>query len=88
MGISRSKSLHLLLFTQARSVVSAAVRLNVLGPYQAQTVLLGLQPKVEILAKKGDGLQVFNDVPYFQSDPVLDIVSSRHPQLYSKLFNS
>jgi urease accessory protein len=78
--------MHLLLFNHARSLVSAAIRLNLLGPYQAQTVLLDLQEKVEELSSRyveGGG-----EVEYYQSNPVQDIVIGRHSQCYSRLFNS
>jgi urease accessory protein len=86
LGVSRDSSMHLLLFYQARSIVSAAIRLNLLGPYQAQTVLLELQEKVEALS--GRVVEVGHEVEYYQSSPVQDIVTARHSQCYSRLFNS
>jgi len=40
LGLSLGRSLHLHLFLQARAILSSAVRLNLLGPYAAQRMLL------------------------------------------------
>ncbi|GAA5969474.1 hypothetical protein JCM3765_006898 [Sporobolomyces pararoseus] len=39
-GLSLNRSLHLFLFLHARSILSSAVRLNVIGPYSAHRLLL------------------------------------------------
>src|SRR5688572_5475150 len=38
---------YLFLFLFARSILSAAIRLNLIGPYQGQQVLTTMQPDVE-----------------------------------------
>ncbi|GAA5849389.1 hypothetical protein JCM3766R1_006064 [Sporobolomyces carnicolor] len=40
VGLSLERSLHLFLFLHARSILSSAVRLNVIGPYSAHRLLL------------------------------------------------
>ncbi|KAH8119898.1 UreF-domain-containing protein [Phellopilus nigrolimitatus] len=40
LGLSLERSQHLHLFLQARSLLSASIRLNTLGPYAAQQLLL------------------------------------------------
>ncbi|GAA5986516.1 hypothetical protein JCM5350_001355 [Sporobolomyces pararoseus] len=40
VGLSLNRSLHLFLFLHARSILSSAVRLNVIGPYSAHRLLL------------------------------------------------
>ncbi|GAA5916342.1 urease accessory protein UreF [Sporobolomyces salmoneus] len=40
VGLSLHRSIHLFLFLHARSILSSAVRLNILGPYSAHRLLL------------------------------------------------
>ncbi|GAA6021283.1 hypothetical protein JCM11491_005790 [Sporobolomyces phaffii] len=40
VGLSLDRALHLFLFLHARSILSSAVRLNVIGPYSAHRLLL------------------------------------------------
>jgi urease accessory protein len=84
--VKREKAAHLLLFNHARSVVSAAIRLNLLGPYEAQSVLLDLHGKVSELSERE--VDVDGDVEYYQTNPIQDIVTGKHNQQYSRLFNS
>ncbi|KAJ3196098.1 hypothetical protein HK101_010119 [Irineochytrium annulatum] len=49
LGVSIDKMRYLLLFQHARALVSAAVRLNLLGPYAGQRTLLALRPNVEAI---------------------------------------
>ncbi|TPX42155.1 hypothetical protein SeMB42_g03746 [Synchytrium endobioticum] len=85
LSLSRDKTLHLFLFLHARSMVSAAVRLNVVGPYQGQSILMDLQPHVsdvcqQVQDKKMDDIH--------SSAPVIDLLQGLHDNLYSRLFNS
>ncbi|KAL4076215.1 hypothetical protein J3A83DRAFT_4068339, partial [Scleroderma citrinum] len=48
LGLSLVRAQHLALFLQARSILSAAVRMNTIGPYLAQQILLtDIQPLVD-----------------------------------------
>ncbi|CBY00849.1 hypothetical protein IAQ61_011762 [Plenodomus lingam] len=78
---------YLFLFSHARTVVSAAVRASVLGPYQAQAVLAGaeLQARIRGLVDEGWHRSV-EDAG--QSVPVMDLWVGRHEKLYSRIFNS
>jgi len=78
---------YLFLFSHARTVVSAAVRASVLGPYQAQSVLASqeLRGRIkELMARYWDTMA--EDAG--QSAPVVDIWVGRHECLYSRIFNS
>ena len=78
---------YLFLFSHARTVVSAAVRASVLGPYQAQSVLASreLRGRIEELVGR-----YWDTRPEDagQSVPVLDLWVGRHECLYSRIFNS
>jgi urease accessory protein len=78
---------YLFLFSHARTIISAAVRASVMGPYQAQAVLASaeLQDRVGGLVKEGWDSSV-EDAG--QSVPVMDLWVGRHEKLYSRIFNS
>jgi urease accessory protein len=78
---------YLFLFSHARTVVSAAVRASVMGPYQAQAVLANteLQHRIRGLVDQG-WYRAVEDAG--QSVPVMDLWVGRHEKLYSRIFNS
>jgi urease accessory protein len=78
---------YLFLFSHARTVISAAVRASVMGPYQAQAVLASaeLQDRIRGLVDEGWHRSV-EDAG--QSVPVMDLWVGRHEKLYSRIFNS
>ncbi|TPX35115.1 hypothetical protein SmJEL517_g02459 [Synchytrium microbalum] len=85
LSLSSDKALHLFLFLHARSMVSAAVRLNQIGPYQGQSILFDLQPHVQQTCKQVEN-KTLDDV--HNSAPLIDILQGMHDNLYSRLFNS
>jgi urease accessory protein len=78
---------YLFLFSHARTVISAAVRASVMGPYQAQAVLASadLQNRIRGLVDEGWNTST-EDAG--QSVPVMDLWVGRHEKLYSRIFNS
>lgn len=78
---------YLFLFSHARTVISAAVRASVMGPYQAQAELASaeLQDRIRGLVEEGWEKTV-EDAG--QSVPVMDLWVGRHEKLYSRIFNS
>lgn len=78
---------YLFIFSHARTVVSAAVRASVLGPYQAQAVLAAtdLQKQIDSLVEK---YWARSTAEAGQSVPVVDLWVGRHEKLYSRIFNS
>ncbi|KAF2490441.1 hypothetical protein BU16DRAFT_470173 [Lophium mytilinum] len=78
---------YLFLFSHARTVISAAVRASVLGPYQAQGVLASqdLQERIRSLVEEMWERKV-EDAG--QTVPVMDLWVGRHEKLYSRIFNS
>ena len=97
----RSQYLHL--FLQARSLLSAAIRLNTLGPYAAQQILLhvikdiverqftvcrDLRSGLQSSSDGGDG-EVLDDLKCAASTwPLGEILAARHDLHHSRIFNS
>lgn len=85
IGLDETQAVDAFLFQQARSQLSAAVRLGVVGPMQAQTMLAGLgNTRGQWIAL---ALHTTPDEAA-QTAPMLDLLQSLHERLYSRLFNS
>ncbi|KAJ4991739.1 urease accessory protein [Stagonosporopsis vannaccii] len=87
LAVPLHESAYLFLFSHARTVMSAAVRASVMGPYQAQALLASaeLQDRIRGLVYEGWERKV-EDAG--QSVPVMDLWVGRHEKLYSRIFNS
>ncbi|PSN71185.1 hypothetical protein BS50DRAFT_631187 [Corynespora cassiicola Philippines] len=87
LSVPLHDSAYLFLFSHARTVISAAVRASVMGPYQAQAVLASseLQDRIRGLIEEGWDRKV-EDAG--QTVPVMDLWVGRHEKLYSRIFNS
>jgi urease accessory protein len=87
LSIPLHSAAYLFLFSHARTVISAAVRASVLGPYQAQALLASaeLRDKIEALV-----VQHWDRTTEEagQAVPVMDLWVGRHEMLYSRIFNS
>ncbi|TLD30131.1 hypothetical protein E2P81_ATG06784 [Venturia nashicola] len=87
LSIPLHSAAYLFLFSHARTVISAAVRASVLGPYQAQALLASteLRDKIEALV-----VQYWNRITEEsgQAVPAMDLWVGRHEMLYSRIFNS
>lgn len=103
LGISARDSVYVFLLNHAKSVVSAAVRASLMGPYQAQGLLgsVWLRKELERLMDRvgvgeGDEGDVDADEDGWrrrveeagQGVPAMDIWLGRHELLYSRIFNS
>ena len=73
------------LYTQLRDVISAAVRLNVIGPLAGQSLISRFGTFVQHEADAAVQRSV-DDVAI--TSPLLELVATRHDQLYSRLFQS
>lgn len=85
LGISRDRCVRLFMFSQLRSWLSAAVRLNVIGPMEAQVRLHELSAVAERVCEACELLSV-EDLA--QVSPLLDVWQGGHDRLYSRLFQS
>ncbi len=102
LRISARDSVYVFLLNHAKSVVSAAVRASLMGPYQAQGLLgsVWLRKELERLMDRvgveeeeggvdadGDGWRRRVEEAG-QGVPAMDIWLGRHELLYSRIFNS
>ncbi len=73
------------MYVTLRTVLSAAIRLNIIGPLRSQALQHELAPFAErLLARRG----VSDYRRVAQSTPALDLWQSSHDRLYSRLFHS
>lgn len=81
LGIPLEEARRLFLFLGLRDLLSAAVRLGVLGPYQAQRLQAGYSGQLERAARAPEMEPV-------QTAPLLDLFQAAHDGLDAKLFQS
>jgi len=102
LGLTVERGAHLHLFLHARGVLSAAVRMNIVGPYAAQQLLLHAVRRVvdDALASTAHivsgALRDERDLERAEVDerlpattwPLGEILAARHDLLHSRIFNS
>ncbi|KAF8260623.1 hypothetical protein EI94DRAFT_1780454 [Lactarius quietus] len=91
LGLTRGAHLHL--FLHARGVLSAAVRLNIVGPYAAQQLLLHavrrlVDDALGSTAHLVSGALGTNERFPATTWPLGEILAARHDLLHSRIFNS
>jgi urease accessory protein len=75
----------LILYCAARGVLSAAVRLGIIGSYEAQRLQHACAPTI---ARIADRCADVTEDDLSQTEPLLDLWQSGHDRLYSRLFQS
>jgi urease accessory protein len=80
LQLSVAQASEMFLFMTARSVLSSAVRLGIVGPIQAQQMQASI-------AKEPENIPSDPQSPV-QTGPLLDLLQATHERLYSKLFQS
>lgn len=85
LGIERDDALAMILHLGLRGALSAAVRLGVAGPTEAQAMHHHLHPALEAALARGRALGL-DDVA--QPCPLAELIAGTHDQLYSRLFQS
>ena len=85
LDVAREKALEVFMFNCLRGVVSAAVRLNIAGPHQAQQIqFLNFETCNCVLDACGNlELEALT-----QTAPLIDLFQATHGRLYSRLFQS
>ena len=73
------------LFIASRGVSSAAVRLGIVGAYEAQTIQAGLSAHIDAVI---DACATVAPHDIAQTAPLIDLFQSTHDRLYSRLFQS
>ena len=85
LGLALGTAQRMMLYTTARGVLSAAVRLGIVGSYEAQRLQCGCEPRLNDIARRCRHLTI-DDLA--QTAPVIDVTQSAHDRLYSRLFQS
>ncbi|MBM3836777.1 MAG: urease accessory protein UreF [Verrucomicrobia bacterium] len=85
LGLNRELATRLFFFSHLRSLLAAAVRLNVVGPMDAQAIQLQLSSHAEAIRTQCERLAL-DDIA--QTSPLLDLWQGTQDRLYSRLFQS
>ena len=85
LQVSRETTARMFFFNQLRSVLAAAVRLNIVGPMEAQMLQQRLSVKAEDILTRCQMLTL-DDLA--QTSPLLDLWQGAQDRLYSRLFQS
>lgn len=93
LDLSTDRSMEVHLFLHARSILSSAIRLNTLGPYSAQQLILHV---VRPLVREIAGSQPIGALPHEEDEaggpantwPLGEILAARHDLQHSRIFNS
>jgi len=85
LGLPLSTAQRMVLFGTARGVLSAAVRLGIVGSYDAQRLQYACGSRVDVIADRCASLSL-DDVA--QTAPLIDLLQAGHDRLYSRLFQS
>jgi urease accessory protein len=85
LRMSLEDTLRLFLWSTARGVLSAGVRLGLAGTYEAQRMLAELGPALDAVADRCGALGV-EDLAH--PAPLLDLLHATHDRLHSRLFQS
>ena len=85
LEISRETTGRMFFFNHLRGVLAAAVRLNIIGPMEAQMLQHRLAEKAEAMLENCQSLTL-NQIA--QTAPLMDLWQGAQDRLYSRLFQS
>ena len=85
IGLSLPAVQQVVLYAAARGVLTAAVRLGIVGSYEAQRLLYASGPRLDAIVARCGALTT-DDLA--QTAPIVDLLQSAHDRLYSRLFQS
>ncbi len=85
LGIPRETTIRFFFFSHLRGLLAAAVRLNIIGPMEAQTVQHRLAASARQVAGDCEKLSLADIA---QTAPLLDLWQGAQDRLYSRLFQS
>ena len=85
LEVSRETTARMFVFNHLRSVLAAAVRLNITGPMEAQMLQRKLAATAELVRQKCEALTLKQIA---QTAPLLDLWQGAQDRLYSRLFQS
>lgn len=85
LGVAPDEAATTFLHVTLRGLLSAAVRLGVVGPYEAQSIHHG---RYESLARAAARGLMLAPADMAQAAPVIELFQTTHDRLYSRLFQS
>ncbi|KAF9418669.1 hypothetical protein BGZ94_009621 [Podila epigama] len=85
LGFDLATTRFLHLHLHARTLISSAIRLALVGPFQAQHIMTRSQAKARFIDAKTAGLTIEDAAQTFLLG---DICSGVHGRLWTRLFNS
>ena len=85
VALDVERLVYCFLHAHAKAVLSAAVRLSLIGPYESTAILAGQHQTIANLIDETQNLQTNQATQTFS---ILDIYQGRHELLYSRLFSS
>lgn len=85
LGVELKDSVLVFVRNILRDLISAAVRLNVVGPLQGQSIQTQLAPFVQRLTERTT-IHKLEDAT--QTSPIIEVFQGTHDRLYSRLFQS
>ena len=85
LDVSLIDTQHAFLFVAVRAITSAAVRLGIVGPYDAQTLQADVASHIDRFI---DECATLAPNQIAQTAPLIDLFQSTHDRLYSRLFQS
>lgn len=85
LGVARETAVELFVFTYLRSLLAAAVRLNIVGPMEAQMIQCRLADAAAATCRHGLA-RGLDEVA--QTAPLLELWQGAQDRLYSRLFQS
>ena len=93
LGIDEETCVSMFLYTTARDMVNAAVRMNLVGPLEGGRITNELCMGIDALIKKEVGVlvelgheEIIHETHVIA--PLIEILSNAHDRLYTRLFNS
>lgn len=85
LAIEIETAVRLFLYINLRGLLSAAVRLNIVGPLEAQAMQFEKGPMIEQIAVRRSHLRPEDAA---QTAPALELLQMTHDRIYSRLFQS
>jgi urease accessory protein len=85
MQVGLDTAQRLILYNSARGVLAAAVRLGIIGSYDAQRLQFDSGPVLDMVVDRCGAL---DDTSLAQTAPIVDLLQASHDRLYSRLFQS
>jgi urease accessory protein len=85
LGIELADTQRLFLFTAGRGIGAAAVRLGLIGAYEAQALQRAIADGIDAIVEQCSRL---GPLDIAQTAPLIDLCQSTHDRLYSRLFQS